>query len=53
MSFAVLFEKENTVTIHQRNLQVLATESFRLKNVLAPEIMKEVFEMQNPADNFR
>ena len=39
--------------IHQRNLQVHATEVFKLKNRLAPEIMKKVFEIQNPAYNFR
>ena len=31
LSFAELFEKDNSVTIHQRNLQVLATEIFKLK----------------------
>ena len=53
LSFAELFEKYNSVTIHQRSLQVLATKIFKLKNRLAPEIMKEVFEIQNPAYNFR
>ena len=53
LSFAKLLEKDNFVTIHQRNLQVLAKEIFKLKNGLAPEIMKEVFEIQNPAYNFR
>ena len=37
----------------QKNPQVLATEIFKLKNGLAPEIMKEVFEIQNPAYHFR
>ena len=37
----------------QKNTQVLATEIFELKNGLAPEIMKEVFEIQNPAYHFR
>ena len=53
MSFAKFLEKDNSVTIHQRNLQVLATKIFKLKNGLAPEIMKKVFEIQNPAYNFR
>ena len=52
LSFAELLEKNNSVTIHQRNLQVPATEIFKLKNRLAPEIMKEVFEIQNLAYNF-
>ena len=53
MSFAELLEIDNSLAIHKRNLQVLATEMFKLKNGLAPEIMKEVFEIQNPAYNFR
>ena len=53
LSFAELLQKDNSVTIHQRNLQVHATEIFKLKNRLAPEIMKEIFEIQNPAYNFR
>ena len=53
LSFAEVLEKDNSVTVHQRNLQVLATEIFKLKNGLSPEIMKEVFEIQNPAYNFR
>ena len=39
LSFAELLEKDNSVTIHQRNLLVPATEIFKLKNGLAPEIM--------------
>ena len=53
LSFAELLEKGNSVTIHQRNLEVLATEIFKLKSGLAPEIRKEVFKIQNPAYNFR
>ena len=52
LSFAELLEKDNSMAIHQRNLQVLATSIFKLKNGLFPEIMKEVFEIQNPAYNF-
>ena len=52
LSLAELLEKYNSVTIHQRNLQVLATSIFKLKNGLFPEIMKEVFEIQNSAYNF-
>ena len=35
LSFAELLEKDNSVTTHQRNLQVLATKTFNLKNDLA------------------
>ena len=53
MAFAELLEKDNSVTIHQKNLQVLAKEIFELKNGLVSEIMEEVFEIQNPAYNLR
>ena len=42
LRFAKLLEKDNSGTIHQRNLRVVAAESFKSKNGLAPEIMKEV-----------
>ena len=44
---------DNSVTIHQRNLQILATEIFKVKNSLAPEIMTEVFEIKEPPYNLR
>ena len=53
LSFAELLEEDIFVKIYQRNLQVLATEIFKLKNRLAPEIMKKVFKIQNPGYNFR
>ena len=53
LSFAELLERDNSVTIHQRNLPVHTTEIFKLKKILAPEMMKEVFEIQIPASNFR
>ena len=43
---------DNSVTIHQRNLQILATEIFKIKNSLAPEIMTEVFEIKE-ASHFK
>ena len=47
--FLQLLQKDNSVIIHQRNLQVLATEIFKAKNDLSPEIMKEVFEFKEPS----
>ena len=46
--FSELLELHNAVTIHQRNLQVFVTEIFKVKNNLSPEIMKEVFDFQEP-----
>ena len=53
LSFSELLELDNAVTIHQRNLQVLATEIFKRKNNLSPKIMKEVFDFQGPYYNLR
>ena len=47
--FLQLLQKDNSVAIHQRNLQVLATEIFKAKNDLSPEIMKEAFELNEPS----
>ena len=39
-SFQDLLKKDNSVSIHHRNIQALATEMFKVKNNIAPEIMK-------------
>ena len=39
-SFVDLLKKDNSVSIHHRNVQALATEMFKVKNNIAPEIMK-------------
>ena len=44
-SFDDLLEKGNSLTIHDRNLQKLVTEIFKVKMNLGQEIMKEVFEI--------
>ena len=53
LTFVDLLKLDNSVTIHQRNLQILATEIFKVKNSLAPEIMTEVFEIKEPHYNLR
>ena len=53
LSFSELLELDNAVTIHQRNLQVLVTEIFKVKNNLSPEIMKQLFDFQEPYYNLR
>ena len=42
-SFAELFEKNNLTTVHNRNIQLFATELFKVKNRLSPPTMKEIF----------
>ena len=46
-SFEALLEKDGSVSIHNRNIQILATEMFKIKNDLSPEIMTELFEQRN------
>ena len=46
-SFQELLSKDDSVTIHQRNIQILATELYKVANNLSPELMKETFPMNN------
>ena len=41
--FNVLLEKDNAVTLHVRNLQLLITEIFKTQHSLNPTFMKEIF----------
>ena len=52
-SFKELLEKDHSVTVHHENLQALFTEIFKVKNDLAPDIMKGVFELKEPPYNLR
>ena len=38
-----LLEKDNSVSIHHKNLQGLAIEMFKIHTKTSPEIMQEVF----------
>ena len=42
-SFTELLEKDSSTTIHNRNIQLLATELFKVKNGLSPPFMNEIF----------
>ena len=44
-SFDELLEKDKSLRIHDRNLQKLVTEIFKVKMNLGPELMKEVFKL--------
>ena len=37
--------KDNCITIHQRNIQLVATEMFKAYKGLEPELMMEIFEL--------
>ena len=46
-TFAELLEKDKSVTIHQRNLQLLAVEMFKIVRKIGPELMREIFKYSN------
>ena len=52
-SFKQLLEKDHSVTVHPKNVQVLVTEIFKVKNNLAPNIMNDVFELKEPPYNLQ
>ena len=54
-SFQNLLKKDNSVSIHRRNIYIiaLATKMFKVKNNIAPEIMKELFGPKMSPSNFR
>ena len=45
--FKALPEKDNAVTIHVRNIQLLMTEIFKIQHSLNPTFMKEIFFPKN------
>ena len=53
LSFQELVNKDKSFTIHERNLQRLAIEMFKIKNKLSPSILSEVFPIQNPSYDLR
>ena len=46
-TFEELLNKDNSVSIHHRNLQVLAIEKFKIKNNMAPEFLNEIFQKKH------
>ena len=45
-SLRELLERDSSVTIHERNIQVLLTEIFKVKGGAASEIMTELFKFK-------
>ena len=53
LSFSELLNLDNSIAVHQKHLQILWTEIYKVKNRIAPEIMKRHFELRNPSYNLR
>ena len=53
-NFKELLERDHSFTIHERNIQYLAIEAYRIKNGLSPVIMNDVFQFaKDSAYGFR
>ena len=51
LTFDELLRKDNSFTIHHRNLQRLATEMYKIHNNLSPPLMRTIFpERETPYD---
>ena len=46
-SFEQLLYRDGSITIHERNIQALAIEIYKIINGLAPEIMKQVLPLKD------
>ena len=53
LTFKELLEKQKTVSIHQRNLKTLATEIYKVKNKISPEVVNSLFAFTNKNYNLR
>ena len=52
-SFRELIERGKSVTIYERNIQVLLTETFKVKSGVAPEIVTEIFKFKGHSYDLR
>ena len=52
-TFEELLNQDTSVTIHRKNLQVLATELYKVHHGWAPELMNDIFIKRNVTYNFR
>ena len=46
-SFKTLSEKDSSVSLHDRNIQCLTTEMFKVSNSLSPHILSNIFTQKN------
>ena len=46
-NFQELLQRDNSVTIHQKNIQALAIMMYKVVNNIAPTIVSELFSFSN------
>ena len=42
----MLLEKDSSVSIHERNIQCLATEMYKVSNELSPPVVSNIFTQE-------
>ena len=47
LTFEQMLEKDGSFTIHQKNLQKLAIEMYKVKNGLSSELMADLFTLKS------
>ena len=52
-SFCFLLEKSKTVRIHHRNLQLLATEMYKVQKDISPIFMRDIFQLKESTYSLR
>ena len=52
-TFQELLNQDNSVSINHRNLQLLATEMFKIHRGLSPEIIRQTFVSKTSSYNLR
>ena len=52
-SFKELLETDKSVPIHTKNMQVLATEMFKVNRNMSPPIARQLFQLSNNDYNLR
>ena len=50
-TFKELLGKDNSVSIHYKNIQALAIEMHEVANGMSPEIMNEIFQLRKKSHN--
>ena len=53
LSFQQLLEIDKSVTVHHRNLQILAIEMYKVINGIAPSLMEDIFQVSTNQNNLR
>ena len=52
LTYEQLLEKDNSFTIHERNLQKLAIEMYKVKHNLCPIPFRDIFQMKERGSDF-